>query len=436
MSWANELSPATILEKNSMLKKHIATVHVEANLSLLEHKIYNVLLINAYPKLKEKGKHTMRYSALCELINYSSGDRQSIKEAIRNIAKIQIEWIGKNSKGKEISWNVYNYLSSAWIHFGSDTFTYGFDQELAEHLYDPEVFAKISLIAQRQFSSKYSLYLYENCARYRKNEKFQGLTPKWEIELFRKFMGVSGKKLYESFAELNRRILKPAIKEINEVSDISLTLTTLREGRRVTGLQFLVEDNPNQAQLQIPGVKDEFNLNDASENPVVKQCIKMGIGDGIAIQWLKAYGEAYLLEKIAMAEQQVRTGKIHTSTGGWLTRAIKHDYQDDALKLQAQKKHQRDTARQERETEIQVSEKAMEKQRSERQRLRDAVASYINDLDHIDSDQFEVDFVRETNLSPFDKEAFHDWVAKRHDLGNPYPAQRVKRLKNTLISAL
>ena len=167
-----QLPASALLKGNAMLKKHVATVHVEARLSELEMNIFNCLLDNAYPSLLEKSSHSMRYTVLCELIGYSSGDRKAIQNAIKKIAKIQIEWIDMNEKGKEISWEIYSYLSSAGIQFGSDTFTYGFDPKLAQHLYNPELYAQVCLVAERKFSSKFSLYLYENCARYRQNEKF------------------------------------------------------------------------------------------------------------------------------------------------------------------------------------------------------------------------------------------------------------------------
>ena len=432
MSWDNTLSAIALLEKNSTVKKHIATVHVEARLSLLEEKIFNVLLLNAYPSLLKQSKHSMKYSALCELIGYSSGDRESIKKALRKIATIQIEWIGKNDKGREISWEVYNYLSSAAIHFGSDSFDYGFDPTLAEHLYNPEVFAKISLVAQRQFSSKYSLYLYENCARYRKTDKFQGLTPKWDIQLFRQLMGVHEVALYDRFSEINRRILKVAIQEINTVSDIYLDLEIFKEGRKVSALQFQVSDNPNQVQMQLPGVKDEMDIKNVAENPVVQKCVKMGVGEGIAIQWLKTYGEAYILEKVLMAEKQIRSNKIHSSAGGWLIRAVKNDYQDEALQLETQRKEKREQARQQREAEVMASEALIAKQRAERFELRQKISRYIASLDLIDFEQFEVDFTRETQIEPSDTEAFHDWIAEKLELGNPYPALRAKRLQRQL----
>jgi len=436
MSDASWLAAVSLLEKNSMVKKHIATVHVEANLSLLERKMFNVLLINAYPKLTKQKNHAMRYTALCEMIWYSSGDRESIKKALRNIAKTQIEWIGKNEAGKEVSWKVFNYLSSAEIKWGADSFEYGFDTKLAEHLYDPEVFAQISLISQRKFTSKYALNLYENCARYRKNHKFKWITPVWEIDLFRKFMGVAETKLYSTYGELNRRIIKPSIAEINEVSDVFVTLETFKEGRKVTGLQFKVEDNPNQSQMQIPGVEDEMDLNDASENEAVKKCIELGIGEWVAIQWLKNYGEAYIQEKLILVDSQKKSGKIHSSLAGWLVRAIRDDYKDESLMLQKEKTQKRDAIRDAREIELEESEQKMQEQRQARESSRQSVAQYLSSLSSSDADQLEVDFTLETRISSSDKEAFYDWIAEQENLWNPYPAKRVARHQKTLTQNL
>ena len=378
------LATLALLEKNPILKKHVATVHVEANLSELEINIFNMLLYNAYPKLGERSSHTMKYTALCELIEYNSGDRQRIKDAIRNIARTQIEWIGTNERGKEISWKIFNYLSSAEISWGSDSFTYGFDPELAQYLYQPEVFAKINLIAQRKFGSKYTISLYENCARYRKTDKFHGdwwyiySRILWDIELFRKLMGVSGVKLYSTFAELNRRIIKPSINEINQHSDIAISIETKREGRKVVGVQFLVDENKSQVQLKIPWVKEEVEIAKASENQAVIKCIELGIWDGVAIQWLKMYGEAYLLEKIQLAEHHKKTGKIHTSLAGWLVRAIKNDFKNEALQLQETKKEKRQEIREARELEIQESERKMEEQRQARMNARKAVEEFLD----------------------------------------------------------
>jgi len=432
MTNENWLATLALLEKNPILKKHVATVHVEANLSELEINIFNMLLYNAYPKLGERSSHTMKYTALCELIEYNSGDRQRIKDAIRNIARTQIEWIGTNERGKEISWKIFNYLSSAEISWGSDSFTYGFDPELAQYLYQPEVFAKINLIAQRKFGSKYTISLYENCARYRKTDKFEGKTPLWDVELFRKLMGVSGVKLYSTFAELNRRIIKPSIKEINQHSDIAISIETKREGRKVVGVQFLVSENKNQVQLKIPWVQEEVEIAKASENQAVIRCIELGIWDGVAIQWLKAYGEAYLLEKIQLAEHHKKMGKIHTSLSGWLVRAVKDDFKNEEVSMLEEKQHKREMKRQNQEAEWAESEQKIQKQREKREEARRAVKSHLASLSPEALFQLESEFIAETPYQPSEIEFFHDWLAEKESLGNPYPAKRVMRVGQIL----
>jgi len=78
----------------------------------------------------------------------------------------------------------------------------------------------------------------------------------------------------------------------------------------------------------------------------------------------------------------------------------------------------------------------MEKQRFERQRARKNTEQFVLSLDIIDREQFEVDFVRETTISIEHREAFHDWIAEKQDLGNPYPALRAKRQKQALIDSV
>ena len=101
----------TLVQKGTMLKKHIATVHVSGTLSYLARKTFNALLENAYPNLVKQRRHKMRYSVLCELIGYESHDREPIKSALRTLASTPIEWIEEDEDGREASWQVHTYIS-------------------------------------------------------------------------------------------------------------------------------------------------------------------------------------------------------------------------------------------------------------------------------------------------------------------------------------
>ncbi len=79
---------------------------------------------------------------------------------------------------------------------------------------------------------KYASSLYENCVRYRPNKGFPGLTTMWDIDIVRKLLGATT-DYYKEFKVLNRKILKPAIAEINEHSDILIEMELERAGRKV-----------------------------------------------------------------------------------------------------------------------------------------------------------------------------------------------------------
>ena len=101
------------------------------------------------------------------------------------------------------------------------------------------------------------------------------------------------------------------------------------------------------------------------------------------------YGEEYLQEKLDIVKDYQRRGKIQTSPATLLVNAVKHDYKNGALALEEKKKKVREQKRVAKEEEIADSEKAMEQQRKERQKARDAVNSFLASTDTADLEQLE-----------------------------------------------
>lgn len=46
-----------LIEKSQVVKKHVGTIHIGKSLSLLERKLFNVLLINAYKDLPSRERY-------------------------------------------------------------------------------------------------------------------------------------------------------------------------------------------------------------------------------------------------------------------------------------------------------------------------------------------------------------------------------------------
>ncbi|MGN7868527.1 Initiator Replication protein [Paracoccus haematequi] len=291
--------------RRGAVKKHVAAIHVSGKLTLLQRKLSNVLLLNAYDTLITSTRHQIDARTLCLMIGYNSNDMDTLKQSLRGLAETVAEWDMLDEKGQQ-EWGVSSLLSFARLRGG--VCEYAYSPALAEKLHDPKVFALINLNIQRRFTSGHALALYENCYRFVRT----GSTGWWPIDLFRRLMGVDGSAYYETFKHLNAKIIKPAVAEVNKTSNIVVTPEVRKAGRAVTDIRFLIAENP---QLAILDLDDGAG---ARHGPVYARLRALGVSDRLARQWLNLHGEEQVLAKLAYVESKdgVRS-KI-----GYLTAAL------------------------------------------------------------------------------------------------------------------
>lgn len=221
------------------LKKAAPAIHIASKngrLSFLQRKVGNILLYNAYPDLLNKEIHSIRVKDLAESVGFNSNDYELLKTSLKQLRNIAIEWNVLNNEGKE-KWGISSMIAEAQIENG--LITYSYPPMLRKLLYNPEIFARIDLRVQKRFSGNYALSLYENCYRFKSN----GTTGIIPLETWKKLIGVETGGTYEVFKNLNRKIIKPAVEEINAVSDIHVVVEYIKEGKKVVGLKFNITDN-------------------------------------------------------------------------------------------------------------------------------------------------------------------------------------------------
>jgi hypothetical protein len=310
-------------KNNQILKKHVAAIHIGAKLSLLQRKLVNALLYNAYDQLLTAQEHHISASVLCEMIGFDSKNIGYLKGALKGLMETVVEFDVLEEDG-ERSWEAMVLLPYARIKGGKCTYRY--ERALAEKLYHPDVYSKINLSVLREMNSAHALVLYENCYR------FEGIghTAWWDIEVFRKLMAVDSMPSYKPFKALNRNVIQPAMKEVNKLSNIQIEMETRMKGRTVTGLRFIVRPN-NQLSLVGMEIGD-----DITALPAYKALLAEGISKTLARAWAIEYDEAYIFEKLELAHDQAASGKIKSSKAGFLKSAIEEDYHSET----AQKKKQ------------------------------------------------------------------------------------------------
>jgi hypothetical protein len=243
---------------------------------LVERRLINVLLLNAYDALTEANKtHTISVPLLLETLDWSASKNiDTLRESLTKLATTAIVFDGLNNGQSD--WSVVAPLSFARIHGG--VCSYRYDEELSRKLADPAMYAKININIQNQFDSAYALALYENCYRFHK----VGTTGQIDLDVWRELLGAQA-GVYDEFKYLSQRVLKPAITAVNAVSNVTLEMKVIREGRKVVALKFNVSEKAQRSIDEVPDdPEDEVRKTEAFK--LLSQC---NIGARLAIQWIR-----------------------------------------------------------------------------------------------------------------------------------------------------
>ena len=313
-----------VINGRKVVKKHVATIHCSNKLSLLERKISNALLFHAYPNLKKTLIHEISLENLKRLLNSVTRNHKALKAALKTLISTVIEWNILGDKVPELDlegWNASTILSSVSISDGKVKYQYS--ELIKELIVDPSIYGKINLLIQAKFTSSYALALYENCARYR------GLkyTKEFLYPLFRKLMGVEEGK-YEQFRDFNRRVLTPAITEINTRSDIFIVSDITRRGRKIHSIKFSIEERPIKKRL---GKKIDRRENE-EEKGIMSLLQAFGLKNTRIKSLIAKFGKERVIAAAhyVQSKQKCKTREIK-NLAGYLVSAIEDGYVDTVL---------------------------------------------------------------------------------------------------------
>ena len=137
------------VETKTIIKKNVSAIHINAKLSLLQRKLVNALLYNAYDSLLTSDNHSVNVALLSEMIGFDSKNIAYLKQALKGMVETSVEWDILEDDGSQ-TWEVVSLFSSAKIRKG--VCSYRYDRSLAEKLYHPDVYSKINLKTLVMFS--------------------------------------------------------------------------------------------------------------------------------------------------------------------------------------------------------------------------------------------------------------------------------------------
>ena len=222
---------------------------MHGKLSLVQHKMFNALLLHAYHALPKQPLHSISVEQLCHTVGYNSQNHAPLRTALRGLATTAVEW-GDPTDDDE-PWAVSTMLAQAEIRGG--IVTYAYSPFMQGKLHNPSIYAAINLTYSHRFGSAYTLRLYEICVRYQRVESTGWkLIPEWKS-----LLGIEPDQ-YPAYKDLSRTVLRPAVRSVNKLSDLYVAMETQKRGHgKVHAIRFLIKPNP-QLAMPLPAPPPEL----------------------------------------------------------------------------------------------------------------------------------------------------------------------------------
>lgn len=302
------------------LKKHSALIHSSAMPSLLAYKMANVLLYFAYDNLNKKELHCIELSLLKSYLSYDSKNNEYLIQIAKSLVTTPIEWniIKEVFNKKHENWGVSSFLASLSIIDGA-LVEYSYSLPMREYLYVPERYASLNLEVQKRINSMYALKLYEICKRYENIRR--GSTQQMPLELWYMQLGITN----YTTKDFNQKILKEAITEINNVTDISVYCEQIRHRKKIVKMRFIVKKQLISSHNTLLSSSPKTTITIYSHQILETLQNNYGLSEKESKKIMNKYGVPYTQEKIEYVEQQEAKNPIFNKTAYLLT-AIKEDF--------------------------------------------------------------------------------------------------------------
>ncbi|MBW8832946.1 MAG: replication initiation protein [Burkholderiales bacterium] len=178
---------------------------------------------------------------------------------------------------------------------GENWVTWFYPPSIKEQMLGPRRWARLELEVIAQLSTYTAVALYEICARYRDNPG--GVTSRHSWEWWVAVLKGSEAGKQREWRKFKNEFVNPAVREINDVSDIEVELLEYKQGRAIADVQFAVRKKPVNSLPNRPEPPDVTHL---------LQAAKLGIRESDVEVLLEQYGPEAMTAALDAMERFMR----------------------------------------------------------------------------------------------------------------------------------
>lgn len=224
------------LRNRAVVKSNDLIQHSRFSLSLQQQKILLYVISHISYSDTEFEEYAFDISDFCRVcgIDYTSGKNyQDLKAAIKEISDKSL-WVKIDEKKETL----LRWIEKPTIEKDSGVIKIRLDKDMKPYLLQlKKNFTSYELLWALRFKSKYALRLYElvKSIHYHDAYLYEHV---FSISDLRNALGAES---YDKYQDFKARVLNPAVKEVNELSDKKVSYVPIKNGRSVVEIKIIVE---------------------------------------------------------------------------------------------------------------------------------------------------------------------------------------------------
>ena len=282
----------------------LALVPRTGTITRIGRQAYTIMILIAREQGTEEestGLFTAPLNSVIYGFDGAKGTVEELKKHLKSMVTHVVEWQSPSS-GETGEWGACTLLSEVRLfkRKGENWVSWAYPPSMRQDLLSPLRYAQIRRSTIAQFRSHAGLALYEICARYKNNPSHLTSKQHWHWWL----PVLTGKPLPKDikteFRFFNRDTIKPAIQEVNEVSELIITSHELKIGRSVEFIQFEVHQKPNSDKIK------NFRAIDVSK---LTRAMELGIDVNVAEELYIRYGELSFSNAVNRLDERIKLKK-------------------------------------------------------------------------------------------------------------------------------
>lgn len=250
-------------------------VHTSYEVTAIQNRIFYYCLLTAQKEKNGELSCTVKLEDIKKLIpNKNQRTLANIKKTIQILKQTSLEF-EKKENGDTIECD-YNLIAGSEYNKNKEIFKIKLADRLYRHLIDYTVYAPLNLDILTKFKSFYAQRLYELLRLWSRSDRL--ITKNFKIEQLRFVLGVENK--YPEYKNFKQRVLNQAIKEINQVGKMEVSIEELKNGRKVDEIKFNIYDFEKKVYFK-NGIEDSVAKVENIKEKEVIECEKNGNNKGL-----------------------------------------------------------------------------------------------------------------------------------------------------------